>query len=66
MRVDGPYGESSEKPAWVKHATLIIFAGGIGVGPFIAIRLLHSTLFRVLHYFGSCFLPMLQAPMTAE
>ena len=49
MRVDGPYGESGEKSAWVKHTTLIIFAGGIGVGPSIAIHLLYATLFRVLH-----------------
>ena len=64
MRVDGPYGESGENPAWVKHATLIIFAGGIGVGPFIAICLLHSTLVRVLRYFRSCFQHWLEAPMT--
>ena len=31
VHVDGPYGESEERPAWTKHPVLIIFAGGIGV-----------------------------------
>ncbi len=31
VHVDGPYGESEERPAWIKHPVLIIFAGGIGV-----------------------------------
>ena len=33
VRVDGPYGESSEEPKWAKYEVLIIFAGGIGVRP---------------------------------
>jgi len=31
VRVDGPYGDSGERPAWIKHPVLVIFAGGIGV-----------------------------------
>ena len=31
VRVDGPYGDSGERPAWLKHPVLVIFAGGIGV-----------------------------------
>ena len=31
MHVDGPYGDSGERPAWLKHPVLAIFAGGIGV-----------------------------------
>ena len=38
VHVDGPYGDSGERPAWLKHSVLAIFAGGIGV------RLLHEPL----------------------
>lgn len=31
VRVDGPYGNSGQRPAWLKHPVLVIFAGGIGV-----------------------------------
>jgi len=31
VRADGPYGDSGERPAWIKHPVLVIFAGGIGV-----------------------------------
>ena len=31
VHVDGPYGDSGERPAWLKHSVLAIFAGGIGV-----------------------------------
>ena len=37
VRVDGPYGAESERPAWANHEVLIVFAGGIGV------RLDHQT-----------------------
>ena len=33
VRVDGPYGEDFERPKWGSHEVLVIFAGGIGVGP---------------------------------
>ena len=32
MRVDGPYGEFAEHPEWTHYKTLVIIAGGIGVG----------------------------------
>ena len=41
VRVDGPYGESGEMPAWLKHPVLMIFAGGIGV------RLFRVSIFRL-------------------
>ena len=31
VRVDGPYGDTSEDPKWASYEVLIIFAGGIGV-----------------------------------
>ena len=31
VRVDGPYGEDSERPKWAGHKVLVILAGGIGV-----------------------------------
>ena len=34
MHVDGPYGEATSHPVWLKHPILIIFAGGIGVSSF--------------------------------
>ena len=33
VRVDGPYGDSGERPAWLQHPVLVVFAGGIGVRP---------------------------------
>ena len=32
MRIDGPYGEFAEHPEWTHYKTLVIIAGGIGVG----------------------------------
>ena len=38
VRVDGPYGEDFERPKWGAYKVLVIFAGGIGVGPFLLAR----------------------------
>ena len=35
VSVDGPYGEDFERPKWGSYEVLVIFAGGIGVGPFL-------------------------------